>query len=193
MSTRNFLSYILATIAIAGLIWFAYNDWSQKQTSGQSSYHAGNRYFEDGNYAEATESYKSAIANDPADLDAKRGLARSYMQLEKYNQALRLFDHVIAQAPEFAPSYANRGILHDRMQHYSLAIQDYQQALRRDPELAKGPGWLTRFLRNQAERPPGILDRLKYLQSELQKPEDQRVLTLPEKDQQQRPYKIDAH
>lgn len=193
MSTRTFLSYILTAIAIAGLIWFAYNDWSQKQTSGQSNYYAGNRYFEDGNYVEATESFKTAIAYDPTDLDAKRGLARSYMQLEKYSEALRLFDQVIAQAPEFAPSYANRGILHDRMQHYSLAIQDYQQALRRDPELAKGPGWLTRFLRNQAERPPGILDRLKYLQSELQKPEDQRVLTLPEKDQQQRPYKIDSH
>ena len=113
------------------------------------------------------------------------------MQLGKYQEALTLFNQVIAQTPDYAPSYANRGILHDRMQHYTLAVADYQRALQLQPDLAKGPSWLTRFLRNQAERPPSIRDRLNYLQQELQKPENKRLLQLPEKDQLQRPYKFD--
>ena len=193
MAKRTFVTNFLMIIVIAGLVWFAYSDWSTRQKSGKSNLDAGNRYFEDGHYVEASEIFAAAVAKDPTDVDAKRGLARSYMQLGKLDAALQQFNQAIAQEPEFAPSYANRGILHDRMQNYPLAIQDYQTALQLDPELASGPGWLTRFLRNQAERPSTILDRLHYLQSELQKPEHQRILEIPDKDQQQRPYKIDIN
>ena len=61
-------------------------------------------------------------------------------------------------------------------------------ALELDPELAEGPSWLTRFLRNQADAPPTIADRARYLRAELAKPESERVLRVPEHDAQQRPY-----
>ena len=75
------------------------------------------------------------------------------------------------------------------MENYELAIADYKKALQLNPDLAKGPSWLTRFLRNQAEKPPSILDRLNYLLAEMEKPESQRVLKFPDKDKQQRSYK----
>jgi hypothetical protein len=44
-------------------------------------------------------------------------------------------------------------------------------------------------LRNQLEAPPTVADRAAYLRAELAKPEGERVLLVPEVDQQQRPYK----
>ena len=182
---------ILFALAIAGIVLLLINSWPQSNTSEQKTIEAGNRYFEDGLYVDASKNFTAVIAQDPNNIEAIRGLARSYMQLGKHDPALELFNQAIALVPDYAPSYANRGILHDRMQQYTLAIADYRHALQLQPELAKGPGWITRFLRNQAEPPPSILDRMNYLQQELQKPETERLLQLPEKDQQQRPYKID--
>ena len=180
----------IAVISISGLVWFGYQHFLHVQSNEQASYLAANRYFEDENYQSAIENYTAALIADPTNLHARRGLARSYMQTGNYQEALQLYNEVIQAEPGFATSIANRGILHDRMQSYELAIQDYKRALQLEPELAKGPGWLTRFLRNQAERPPSILDRLKYLENELKKPEDQRLLSVPAMDEQQRPYKM---
>ncbi len=76
------------------------------------------------------------------------------------------------------------------MGRHREALEDYREALRLDPSLAEGPGWLTRFLRNQWEPPPTIADRARYLEHELQKPPGERVLRRPEQDSQQRMYKV---
>ena len=183
---------ILFAFVIAGILLLLINNWPLSNTSKLKTIEAGNRYFEDGQYVDASKNFAAVIDRDSNNIEAIRGLARSYMQLEKQHEALELFNRAIKLAPDYAPSYANRGILYDRMQQYTLAVADYRHALQLQPELAQGPGWLTRFLRNQAERPPSILDRLNYLQQELQKPESERLLQLPEQDQQQRPYKIDS-
>jgi len=93
------------------------------------------------------------------------------------------------QQAALAANYANRGILLDTMGRHEEALADYDEALAIDAEVAKGPHWLTRFLRNQPEAPPTIADRARYLRAELAKPEAERVLRVPEVDQQQRPYK----
>ena len=49
---------------------------------------------------------------------------------------------------------------------------------------------MTRFLRNQAERPPTIADRARYVREQLAKPEAERVLKDPVQDATQRPYKL---
>ena len=41
------------------------------------------------------------------------------------------------------------------------------------------------------EKPPTIADRADYLETELAKPADERLLQLPEKDGEQRMYKVD--
>ena len=87
-----------------------------------------------------------------------------------------------------AATYANRGILLDTMGRHEEALADYTTALEIDREAAKGPHWLTRFLRNQPEAPPTIADRAAYLRAELAKPEGERLLRVPELDAQQRPY-----
>ena len=176
-------------LTIAWIAWSLYDGAFKEELSGESHYHAANKYFEDDMYDNAHNSFQKALAENPQLIHAKRGIARSLMMLERYDEALSIFNNIIEQEPEFSASYANRGILHDRMQNYTAAIADYEKAIQLDPEIAKGPTWLTRFLRNQAEKPPTILDRMNYLHAEMSKPENQRVLQLPEKDEEQRPYK----
>ena len=178
------------SLTVAWIGWWIYDSVIVEETLGDSSYLAGNSYFEDSRYSEALREYQAALAINPEHIHAKRGEARSLMQLERDQDALTLFDELIQQQPNFAATYANRGILHDRMGNYKAAIQDYQMALRLDPELADGPHWLTRFMRNQARRPPTIADRARYLQEQLNKPEAERVLSLPEEDKKQRPYEL---
>ena len=186
----NLLVRAALLLTIAWIGWSIYDGAFREKVVGESAYHAGNKYFEDGLYSDALNSYREAHKKNSQFIDAKRGIARSLMQLGKNEEALQAFDEVIALEPQFGASYANRGILNDRMGNYSAAIADYNKAIQLNPELAEGPKWLTRFLRNQAEKPPTILDRVKYLQAEMDKPEDQRVLQLPQKDQEQRPYKL---
>jgi tetratricopeptide (TPR) repeat protein len=88
-------------------------------------------------------------------------------------------------------SYANRGILKDQLADYAGALADYEHAMQLEPEVREGPGWLTRFLRNQPEKPPSVADRAAYLREQLARPEAERLLSLPREDLKQRAYKMD--
>lgn len=186
----NVLMTLAIMLTVAWIGWSVYDGVLVEANPGDSSYLAGNSYFEDGRYNEALTEYQAALAINPDHFQAERGKARSLMQLGKSGEALTVFDDLIEKRPKFAANYANRGILHDRMGGYQAAIQDYEKALQLDPNLADGPHWLTRFLRNQAERPPTIADRARYLKEQMDKPEEERVLRLPEEDTRQRPYQL---
>jgi tetratricopeptide (TPR) repeat protein len=179
---------ILLTLAWVG--WSAYDSFVAGRGPGDDDYFAAEKYFEDGDYQAALEGYRAALSEAPDHLAAQRGLARSLMQLERYDEAEVAFNRAIAEDPDFGGTYANRGILFDRTGRYREAIADYEKALSLDPDLGEGPHWLTRFLRNQPERPPTIADRAAYLKEQLALPEDQRVLRVPDQDRAQRPYKL---
>jgi len=109
--------------------------------------------------------------------------------MENYEASAASFNRAIELDENFAAAYANRGILYDRTGKYERAVADYRKALELDPGLAEGPGWFWRFLRNIPEPPPTIPDRIAYIESELKKPEGNRLLSVPEIDEQQRMYK----
>ncbi|MDE0309427.1 MAG: tetratricopeptide repeat protein [Acidiferrobacterales bacterium] len=185
----QFLKYTAIVLALGWLAWGIYDGFFKERAPGDTEYHAANKLFEDAAYARALSSYEAALGKDPRHIHAMRGRARSLMQLDRFEDALKVFDESIALEPNFAGTYANRGILHDRMGHHELALQDYVTALQLDPEITEGPHWLTRFLRNQPERPPGIAERAAYIAAELAKPESDRLLKVPEIDAEQRSYK----
>ena len=186
----KFLKYTAISLTIAWVGWSAYDSFFQNVNSGDRAYLAANRFFEDGQYQQALQEYNSALQEQPGHIHALRGKARSLMELEQYDQALDVFNTAIAQQPDFGGTYANRGILFDRMGKYQQAIEDYDRALSLEPKLAEGPGWLTRFLRLQPEKPPTIADRAQYLKQQLAKPESERVLRLPGEDEKQQSYKL---
>jgi len=176
-------------MAVAWIGWSIYDSMLSDRQPGDMAYLEANNLFEDGEYQRALEKYDEALSIVPDHIHALRGRARSLMQLGRSAEALATFNTVIALEPDFAPSYANRGILHDRRGRYEMAIEDYERAIALDAETAEGPHWLTRFLRNQPEKPPGIAERAAYLRKELAKPESERLLRLPEVDAEQRTYK----
>lgn len=186
----NFFARIALMLTIAWISWSIYDSALRDKTADDNDYFAANKYFEDGFYEDALRSYRNSVVGNIYQLDTKRGIARSLMQLGREDEALDMFNEVIELEPDFAASYANRGILHDRIGNYQAAIADYQKALQLNPKLADGPKWLTRFFRNQVEKPPTILARMQYLQAEMAKPKDQRVLKLPKEDEKQQPYKL---
>nr|VFK53866.1 MAG: TPR repeat-containing protein [Candidatus Kentron sp. TUN]VFK55507.1 MAG: TPR repeat-containing protein [Candidatus Kentron sp. TUN] len=150
---------------------------------------AAERHFEDQAYEKALEHYNQILTQSSDHLFALRGRARTLLMLGNYRQAKRTFDEAILREPEFANTWANRGIVHDRMGQHEKALSDYEQALRLDPSIADGPHWMTRFLRLQPERPPTIADRTRYLRAQFALPEAERRLQNPQEDDKQRPYK----
>jgi tetratricopeptide (TPR) repeat protein len=183
------LKVVAIAMAVAFVGWAVYEKFIVGSAPGDHAYHNANKLFEDGYYERAAAGYRDALAEAPDHLHALRGLASSLHKMGAHDEALAVYDQAIEQAPEFAGTWANRGILLDTMGRHEEALADYTRALQLDPAVADGPHWLTRFLRNQAEAPPTIADRARYLRTELAKPEGERVLLVPEIDARQRPYK----
>lgn len=191
MVNAQYNNFFIKSILLITIIWISWSIFVNlyKNSSGENAYHAANKYFSDGLYSNALYAYHQALAEKPNFIPAKRGLARSLMQLNRNDEALQIFNEVIELEPKCGTSYANRGILYDRMQSYASAIADYKKALQLDPKLAEGPSFLTRFFRNQSRKPSTVADRLHYLQNELKKPKSSQVLKINERDDVQKPYK----
>lgn len=188
-SLYRFLKWTAIALGVAWVGWSIYESFVLGRAPGDRQFQEGEQLFSDGAYERAIAKYDRALEKDAGHIHAKRGKARALLQLDRFPQALELFNELVALEPQFAGSYANRGILHDRMGRYEKAIADYERALALDPELNEGPHWLTRFLRNQPEKPPGIGDRAAYLRTELAKPAGEQQLRIPDIDGQQRSYK----
>jgi tetratricopeptide (TPR) repeat protein len=123
-------------------------------------------FYTDGKFEEALKFYNTAVLENPNFVHAKRGRARTLMQLGQYQQALDAFNEVLSLDPNSAVSFANRGILEDRMGFYDLAIEDYAKAIKMDPQLGKGLDWFTRILQNRKKKGQTLSERLKSLRSQ---------------------------
>ena len=122
--------------------------------------------YTDGKFEEALKFYNTAVLENPNFVHAKRGRARTLMELGQDQQALDAFNEVLSLDPNSAVSFANRGILEDRMELYDLAIEDYAKAIKMDPQLGKGLDWFTRFLQNRKKEEQTLSERLKSLRSQ---------------------------
>ena len=178
---------LIAFLLLLGAVAFVlYWRTSVEESSGDYHVKKGNYRLEDGQYAQAIAEFERAIEQNPQHALAYLELALAKMHLNRYDDALGSFNQAIALDTALAVAYADRGILHDKMGHHRRAMEDYHQALALDPKLAKGPGWLWRFLHNVHEKPATIAARMAYLAAELEKPPEQRLLQVPALDQQQR-------
>ena len=186
---RKAAPYIIGLLVIIGLIFY----WrvGVEENPGDYNVRTGNYRLEDGQYDAAVKEFSEALGKNPDHAMARLGLALTFMQTEKDSEALQEFNLVIENNPELAPAYADRGILYDRMGEHRKALADYRKALELDKEILEGPGFLWRFMRNIDEKPPTIKDRADYLEAELAKPEEERLLQIQEVDEKQRMYKID--
>ncbi|MBL27226.1 MAG: hypothetical protein CMM50_06720 [Rhodospirillaceae bacterium] len=185
----RFLKYVALALGGLCIAYLLYDSFGYLADHDARTYQAGERLFQDGKYDLAAERFDELAVRQPDNAAVLRGLARSLMQTGQDEAAFAAFDRAIALDPTVASVYANRGILHDRRGEYEAAVADYRRAVETDAELVEGPGWLTRFLRNQPEAPPTVADRLAYLQAELAKPPGERALSDPAADAAQRSFR----
>jgi tetratricopeptide (TPR) repeat protein len=183
---------ILYLAILLGLVTFVFY-WrlGTEENPGDYNTKKGNYRLEDGMFDDAVKEFFIALEKNPDHVMAHLGLAITYMQMNKSAAALAEFNRTIELAPELAAAYADRGVLYDRMGEYEKALADYRKAMSMDPKILEGPGFLWRFMRNIDEKPPTILQRADYLEAELAKPPEERLLKVPEIDKEQRMYKID--
>ncbi len=184
---KNLIPLLILLVVAAYGIYF-YSSISREDYPGENEYRMGNDFLEKSEFENAVIHFDKALALNKK-LDAAylgKGIALMYMnRLEKSKTNL---DKAVEMNSKFAEAYANRGILYDKMGRYRDALEDYKTALNLKPKLSEGPGWIWRFLRNKSDKPPTILDRARYLESELKKPESERKLRLKQKDDEQLMY-----
>jgi tetratricopeptide (TPR) repeat protein len=125
--------------------------------------------YTDGNFQEALLYYEIAISQDPNFIHAKRGRARTLMQLGRDPEALRAFDEVLKLDSNSAVSFANRALLEDRMGLYEKAIADYVRAIKMDPKLGEGIDWFTRLLQNRKEDAQTLSERVRILRDKIKR------------------------
>ena len=190
---QKFLKWtaILTAVMVVGFSTYHFISGGAEE-SGELHYRTGNLRLEDGDFQAALTEFNLLLEEDIANPAGLLGRALALKELGRLDEALEDVSTAIELKPDFAAVYANRGIILDHLGHYEEAILDYRKAVQLDPELGEGPDWITRFLRNQAESPPTIIDRANYLESELKKPSAERLLSDPEEDAKQRSYKLEG-
>jgi tetratricopeptide (TPR) repeat protein len=189
MNIKNLLA-VIVVLSVCGIFAFYYYKYSVLETTpGENQYRLGNKRLEDGDYKEALRIFDQVLAEHTEYKEAHLARAITLLKMERFGESRESFDRAIGLDSLYAQAYANRGILNDRVGRHEAALHDYRKALELNPELAEGPGWLWRFLRNIHERPPTIADRADYLEAELKKPESERLFRVPELDSKQRMYK----
>lgn len=186
VNKTNRTGFVVFLLFVGVIVFVWYWRTSIEEIPGDYHVKKGNYRLEDGQHEAAVEEFDQALRQNPRHTLAHLGLAIAHMQRERFDEALASFDRVIALDASLAVAYADRGILYDKMGQHALALNDYRKALELDPKLAKGPGWLWRFLHNVHDKPSTIAARMAYLEAELAKPPQERLLRVPELDQKQR-------
>jgi len=162
----------------------------------------GSNRLVDGLYDQAMEEFDKALEEYPDHRGALMGRALVHIKTERYEEAIgelgyliETLDVSLAEEPDdrtglgvLAAAYANRGIVHDRRGQYEEALADYIAALKIDPGAIEGPGIFQKILLG-GDQISTVRKRAEYLYKQLQLPEEERLLRVPELDDQQFMYK----
>jgi len=195
---RRFVKLMAVLIVGAMLVGLAVK-WFSGGEPGDYEVRQGDQRLSEGDYAAALEAFDAALKEMPDHRGALMGRALVFMQTGRHDEAFGEFRYIIdvlgdSLAPDdatgraaLAAAYANRGILHDRRGEYRAALDDYVRSLQIDEGAVEGPGVIHEIL--YGYKSSTVRDRARYIYEQLQLPEGQRQLSIPELDEEQRMYK----
>jgi tetratricopeptide (TPR) repeat protein len=203
LSNPRILRRFVILMALATFIMFTF--WAVVRNyvqtpSGDYEVRQGDILLGDGDYDAALKRFNAALAVSPDHRGALMGRGLAFLQAGRHAEARAEFTYLIDYLHKtlesdditgiavHAAAYSNRGILYDRTGRYEKALADYIQALRIDEGAVDGPGFVDKVIYG-TPRPATVRQRAIYLQQQLALPEDQRILRIPEKDNEQRMYK----
>ncbi len=200
---RNILRRYVIIMGTATVVMFTvwmFTRYAVETPLGDYEVRQGDIFLSDEKYDDALERFTAALAVMPDHRGALMGRAIAYMQSGRIADAEAEFTYLIgfltkSLEPDdltgigtLASAYTNRGILYDRTGRYEKALADYIEALKTDPETVEGPGLIAKVL-YATPNPATVRKRAIYVQKQLALPKEQRLLRLPEKDDDQRMYK----
>ena len=186
----RFMVWVAIAMGVFFILSMAYQHIFIGEEPGNRPYREGHLRLEDEQYDRALSAFDENLAENPGNAPGLLGRGLALSGLGRVEEAFNAFDAALEVKPDMAAAYANRGILNDKIGQHEKALADYKEALRIDPSLGEGPGWLTRFFRSQWDPPPTIATRAAYIEAELEKPPQDRLLRLPELDDKQRGYRV---
>ena len=196
---RRFI-FLMALLVLGGGLLFLVFGQQLSMAPGDFETKMGDQRLEDRLYDEALAHFDKALAEQPNHRGALMGRALVFIQAERYDEAIAELDHLIKYLNEtltdddatgrgvLAAAYANRGIVYDRLGQYQKALDSYVAALKTDQETVGGPGVVDKIL-HPSDHVSTVRDRAVYLDQQLKLPPEERLLRLPEIDEQQRMYK----
>ena len=197
---RRFIILMVLFMFVAVISTDVFRQYFQRPPGNYQTELGGLR-LEDKKFDEAIVHYDKALEEAPGHRGAMMGKALVYLQSDRYPEAVAHFTQLIAHMKQrleddndetdrgvLAAAYANRGIAHDRAGAHKKALDDYISSLKTDHEAVEGPGVVHEILYG-TERLSTVRDRAKYLYEQFQKPEEERLLRVPELDAQQRMFK----
>ena len=196
---RRFVILLALATFVMFTFWAVVRSYVQAPT-GDYEVRQGDILLSDGRYEAALERFNAALAVSPDHRGAVMGRGLVFLQSERYIDAEAEFTYLIeflrdnVEANDatgiavHAAAYTNRGIIYDRTGRYEKALADYIEALKIDEGAVDGPSLIDRVIYG-TPRPATTRQRAIYLIEQLDLPEDQRVLRIPEKDAEQRMYK----
>jgi tetratricopeptide (TPR) repeat protein len=196
---RRFI-FLMALLTIGAFVfWDVLEDYVQREP-GDYYTEVGSNRLVDELYDEALDNFDKALEEAPDHRGALMGRALVFIRTEHYQDAVAELDYLVGYLnrtlePDdrtgvgaLAAAYANRGVAYDYLGAYEKALESYVEALKVDEEVVEGPGVVHKILYG-SDRVSTVRNRARYIYEQLQKPEDERVMRIPELDAIQRMHK----
>jgi tetratricopeptide (TPR) repeat protein len=172
---RRFI-FLMFVLTVGGfMFWDVIGDFVDRPP-GDYHTEVGSNRLVDGRYDEAMEEFNKALEESPDH------------RIERLEQSLAAEPDDPTGQGVLAAAFANRGIVHDRRGQYQDALADYIAALRTDAGAVEGPDIFQKILLG-GDQISTVRKRAEYLHKQLQLPEEERLLRVPELDEQQFMYK----
>ena len=196
---RRFIKYMAIATFVMFTAW-AIARQIEESPDGDYEVRQGDIFLSDGKYDKAIIAFDEALNLQPNHRGAWLGKAIAYLQQGRVKLAEDEFSAIIKFLKEtletddvtgyggLSAAYANRAIIKDRQGRYKEALDDYVLSVKADADLGEGPGIIAHILYYD-RKPSSIIDRAKYIYVQLQKPESERLMRVPEMDATQRMYK----
>jgi tetratricopeptide (TPR) repeat protein len=190
---------IAATLLAIAAVSFVFFGAFLTQEPGDYEVRRGDLRLSEGNYDEALASFNEALERTPNHRGALMGRAVVFIQTGQVEEAEAELDYLIdflnrtLEAEDLtgygtlAAAYANRGVIKDRAGRHEEALQDYIKALETDEGAVEGPGIFDQII--YGYKKSTVRDRAQYLAEQFLLPEEERVLLLPPKHEEQRLHK----
>jgi len=196
---RRFIVLMLVLTVVMFSVW-AVVKMVNEDVPGDYEVRQGDIFLQDKHFEKAIERFDAALADQPDHRGALGGKAAALIALERYQEAEDLLTYLIDYLTRtlesddptgkgaLSAAHANRGIIKDRQARYEEALKDYIKSINIDSDIAEGPSWVDHLLYHE-KKPSSVLSRAEYIYKQLQLPESERLLSVPELDAKQRMYK----